>query len=128
MAKDVACSGGGTVSISGSLSGDMNFTATGGTSGMLTNTPTNCSIPGTNLVMNGNPSLAFNSVINFFYGGPSSFTVTETGPITYGPNPTGVCQTNLTITASIEGDAEHTLLSCTLAGTACGQTISQSCE
>jgi hypothetical protein len=78
--------------------------------------------------MNANPGLTFTGPVFYFYGGVSSFTVTETGSVTYGPNPTGVCQTNLTIAANFEGDAQHTTEACMLTGTACGQTVNQNCQ
>jgi hypothetical protein len=128
IAANVVCSEGGTVAVTGTNTGDLDYSDTGNTTGVLTYTATNCSIPGSTLVMNGNPGLTFNSAMFYFYGGVSSFTVTETGPINYGPKPTGVCQTNLTIEASFYGNGEHTTESCTLTGTACGQTINQNCE
>jgi hypothetical protein len=128
VASIVDCSGGGTVSVTGSNTGDLDYSNTGSATISLVYTPTNCSIQGTNLVTNASPGLAFAGSLFYFYGGVSSFTVTETGSITYGPNPSGVCQTNLTIAANFEGDAQHTTEACTLTGTACGQTINQNCQ
>jgi hypothetical protein len=128
VASTVDCSSGGTVAITGSNSGDLDYSNTGSATMSLIYTPTNCSIAGTNLVMNANPGPAFTGSMFYFYGGVSSFTATETGSITYGPNPTGVCQTNLTIAANFEGDAQHTTEACMLTGTACGQTVNQNCQ
>ncbi|HVM94527.1 MAG TPA: hypothetical protein VMT67_17020 [Terriglobales bacterium] len=128
IASNVACSGGGTVGVTGTNSGDLDYSNTGDTTGILTYTPTNCSIPGSKLVMNGNPGLTFTSSMFYFYGGVSSFTVTATGPINYSSNPTGACQANLTIVASFAGDSHHTVVSCTVSGTACGETIGQNCQ
>jgi len=72
-------------------------------------------------------TLTVSGAINFFYGEVTSFAVTEAGSISYGPKSTEVCPVNLTIAASFVGNAEHTTKSCTLTGTACGQTINQSC-
>jgi len=124
---DVACNAGGTASYTGSLSGLINFDASGGTTGTLTFAPSSCSIPGSNLLMMGGTTLVFASAVNFAYGQASYVNATETGSIVYGTNPSQVCVTNLTVTASIEGDSEHTLTACLLSGTACGQTISESC-
>jgi hypothetical protein len=77
--------------------------------------------------MMGGTTLVFASAVNFAYGQASYVNATETGSIVYGTNPSQVCVTNLTVTASIEGDSEHTLTACLLSGTACGQTISESC-
>lgn len=128
VASDVPCSGGGTVAVTGTNNGDLDYSNTGGATGTLTYTPTNCSIPGSTLVMNGTTGLTFTTSLFYFYGGVSNFTTVETGPISYGPKPHGVCQTNLSITASFEGDNQHTVISCTLTGTACGQTINQACQ
>jgi hypothetical protein len=127
IAASVECNGGGTVAVAGSNFGELDYYNTGNATGTLTYVPTNCSIPGSTLTMNANPGLTFTSAMFYFYGGVSNLAVTETGPIKYGPKPDGVCQTNLTIAASFEGNNQHTLLSCTLSGTACGQTINQSC-
>src|SRR5262249_4540353 len=51
IASETPCSGGGTTAFNGSLSGDMNFYATGGTSGTLSFAPSDCAIPNSNLVM-----------------------------------------------------------------------------
>lgn len=123
IATQAPCSGGGTIGLAGSVSGYMDFYGTGDTTGALTLTPTNCSIQGTNLVMDANTSLTLNSEVFFYYGTPYGVTVTETGPITYGPKPSGVCQANLTIAAQVSGNGQY----CTVTGTACGQVINQSC-
>lgn len=127
VANSAPCGGGGSVGIDGLLTGNVDFTDTGTFTGVLTAAPTNCSIAGTALVVNGDPSLSVSGAVNFFYGGITSFAVTESGSVTYGPKPAGVCQTNLTITASFLGNAQHTIKSCTLTGTACAQTINLSC-
>jgi len=121
------CMGGGTVAVAGSLTGDLDWSDTGDVTALITMTPTNCSIPGSTLVMNGESTITVSGTGLEFYGGLSSFTVTEVGSISYGPKPTGVCPVNLTIAASFIGNAEHTTRACTLTGTACGQTINQSC-
>jgi hypothetical protein len=121
------CSGGGTIAIAGSINGSMDYTDTGDATALITATPTSCDVPGTTLEITGNPNLLVSGSIFYFYGGVSTFTVTETGTVTYGPKPTGSCQTNLTVAASFEGNAQHTLRSCTLTGTACGTAVNQSC-
>ena len=126
--SNVPCSGGGTVATTGINTGLLDYYNTGSATGSLVYTPTNCSIPGSNLVMNANPGLTFATSFGYFYGGVSNFSVTETGSINYGPNPAGTCQTDLTIAATFEGNNQHTVLSCTLTGTACGQTINQNCQ
>ncbi len=127
VAFDGVCAGGGTIAITGSLTGDLDYSDTGAVTALLTVMPANCAIPGTTLVMTGDPNLTVTGSGLEFYGGLSTFSVTETGSITYGPKPAGTCQTDLTITASFIGDAQHTVKSCTLTGTACGETINQSC-
>jgi len=128
VAQQSNCSGGGTATFSGSLSGDMNFYGTGNTTGSLTFLPASCSIPASNLVMNGSSTLTFNGQVFFFYLNPSGVDITATGNIPYGPQPSGVCQANLTLSATIENDRNNTLTTCTFSGTACGQTINQNCD
>jgi len=133
VANSEPCTGGGSVAVTGSVTGDVDFTDTGNFTGTLTAAPTNCAIPGTTLVINGEPNLTVNGTVFFFYGGVSSFALAEVGSITYEtPATTGTatpqsCSTNLAIAASFEGDAQHTVKSCTLTGTACGQAINQNC-
>lgn len=127
VANSVPCGSGGTVATTGLLTGDVDFTDSGTFTGTLTETPTNCAIPGTAFLINGDPGLSTSGNINFYYGGVTSFAVAETGSVTYGTAATQTCSVNLTITASFIGDAEHTVKSCTLVGTACGTTVNLSC-
>jgi hypothetical protein len=85
VASNVPCSGGGTVSIAGANNGDLDYTNTGPATGTLTYTPTNCSIPGSTLVMSGTAGLPFATSMFYFYGGVSSFTAVETGRSAMGP-------------------------------------------
>lgn len=119
---DDPCSGpqGGTISVTGDISGSLSNAGAGSVSGQFTITPTNCSV--SNLVVNGDPSISVGGQINFTGGITPTFpiTFTETGGISYGPNPSGSCQLNATYTI-------NSLSSCTVSGTVCGQSVSGSC-
>jgi len=128
VAEESACSGGGTATFNGSLSGDMNFYGTGTTTGAITFGPSSCSIPGSNLMMNGASTLTFNGQVFFYYANPGGVDITATGTVPYGPQPSGVCQVNLTLSSSIAADSNHTLTNCTFSGTACGETINENCD
>jgi hypothetical protein len=119
---DYPCTGpqGGTVSVNGDIDGTLNNDGAGSVSGQFTITPANCSA--SNLVFNGDPSISVDGQINFTDNETPTFPITfmETGGISYGPNPSGSCQLNVTYTI-------NSSLSCTLSGTVCGQSVSGSC-
>jgi hypothetical protein len=113
------CSGGGNISLSGGIDGTLNNFGDGSIATQITVTPANCSVSGTTI--NGDPSIALNGQINFTSGGPTyPITFMESGGISYGPNPAGSCQVNVTYSISA-------LTSCTVTGTICGQPVSGNC-
>jgi hypothetical protein len=116
------CSGpqGGTISVTGDVDGTLNTNDSGSLGAQFTITPTNCSV--SNLIINGDPNIGVGGQINFNAGlNPAfPFTFTETGGISYGPNPSGTCQLNVTYSLS-------SLSSCTVTGTVCGQSVNGSC-
>ncbi len=109
----------GSISVTGDIDGTLNNSGSGSVSADITITPTNCSV--SNLIINGDPSISIASQINLT-GTALSFPIifTETGGISYGPNPSGSCQINATYTM-------NSLSSCTVSGTVCGQSVSGSC-
>jgi hypothetical protein len=116
------CTGsqGGTISVTGDVDGTLNNTGSGSVTAQLTITPAQCSI--SNLIVNGDPSITVSGQINFTNNETPVFpvTFTETGGISYGPNPSGSCQVNATYTI-------NSSLACTVSGTVCGQPVSGSC-
>ena len=116
------CTGsqGGTISVTGDVDGTLNNTGSGSVSAQLTITPAQCSI--SNLIVNGDPSITVGGQINFTDNETPAFpvTFTETGGISYGPNPSGSCQVNATYTI-------NSSRACTVSGTVCGQSVSGSC-
>jgi hypothetical protein len=119
---DYPCSGpqGGTISVTGGVDGTLTNTGSGYLSAQLAITPANCSV--SNLILNGDPSINVGGQINFTNNETPVFPInfTETGGISYGPNPSGSCQVNATYTI-------NSSLSCTVSGTVCGQPVSGSC-
>jgi len=115
------CPGGGTISVTGDVDGTLNSGGSGSVQTQIAITPANCSV--SNLIINsGNPGLSVDSQINFTQTGPAyPITLTEVGGISYGPKPSGSCQFNVTYTISSQS-------SCTISGTACGQSVSGSCQ
>ncbi len=112
------CSGGGTISVSGDISGTLDTSGDGSFGTQMTITPSNCSVSGT--TFNGDPDITIAGQIsfasdNFVY----PITFMEGGGIAYGPNPSGTCSVNVTysITAS----------TCSVTGTVCGQSVNGSC-
>ena len=113
------CSGGGTMAISGTLSGTLDNSGDGSVQAQIAADPTNCAVDG--LLLNGDPSVNVAAVVNVANDSPV-FPITgmETGAVSYGPNPAGTCQLNVTYSISSS-------LSCTATGTACGRAVSGSC-
>jgi len=119
---DYPCTGpqAGTISVTGDIDGTLSDAGAGSLSGQFTITPANCSV--SNLIINGDPSITVAGQIAFTDNETPTFpvTFTETGGISYGPNPSGSCQVNATYTI-------NSSLSCTITGTVCGQSVSGSC-
>jgi hypothetical protein len=111
---------GGTISVTGDVDGTLTNTGSGSLSAQLAITPANCSV--SNLILNGDPSINVGGQVNFTNNETPVFpvTFTETGGISFGPNPSGSCQVNATYTI-------NSSLSCTVSGTVCGQSVSGSC-
>jgi len=119
---DFPCTGaqGGTISVTGDINGSLSNSGAGSVTGQFTITPTNCSV--STLIINGDPSISVAGQITFTSNETPVFpvTLTETGGISYGPNPSGSCQVNATYTI-------NSSLSCTVTGTVCGQSVNGSC-
>ncbi|HZC22941.1 MAG TPA: hypothetical protein VE866_06345 [Candidatus Binatia bacterium] len=119
ISSTFSCPGGGTMAVSGDSSGTLSSTGNGSAQAQITADPASCSVNG--IVLNGNPSVTVAGQINIANDAPVwPVTGSETGGVTFGPNPSGSCQFNLTFTVNAN-------LSCTVTGTACGQTVSGSC-
>ena len=114
-----ACPGGGTIAASGDFDFTLNNSGDGSDSSTLTITPTNCSV--SSETINGDPSITVASQLNFTNDVPTyPITLTETGGISFGPNPKGSCTMNATVSIT-------SATTCTLTGNLCGQTLSGSC-
>lgn len=111
---------GGTISVTGDVSGTLSNNQSGSVNGQFTVTPTNCSV--SNLIINGDPSIDLAGQINFDANLNPAFPIvfTETGGISYGPNPSGSCKLNATYTI-------NSSLACTVSGMVCGQSVSGVC-
>jgi hypothetical protein len=119
VSYDASCPGGGTIAISGAVSGALNNSGGGSVTSQITVTPTNCSV--SNLIINGDPSVTVGGQINFTNSAlVFPVTLTESGGISYGPHPSGSCQLNVTYTV-------NSSLACTVSGTLCGNPVSGSC-
>lgn len=113
------CPGGGTIGVSGDLDFTLNNLGDGSDSSTLTITPANCSV--SNLTVNGDPNITIATQMNITNDAPAyPITFTETGGISFVPNPSGSCTMNATLTIS-------SATSCTINGNLCGQTLSGSC-
>jgi hypothetical protein len=113
------CSKGGTISVAGDIRGTLNNSGSGSLSTQVTITPTNCAV--SNVTFNGDPNISTAGQINFTNMGPTfPITLMEGGGISYGPNPSGTCQLNVTYSI-------NSVSSCTVSGTVCGQSVSGSC-
>jgi hypothetical protein len=111
--------GGGTISVTGDVDGSLSNSGGGSISTQFTITPDNCSV--SNLVVNGDPSVSVSGQISFSNTAPIfPLSFSETGGISYGPNPSGSCELNVTYTIA-------SLSSCTASGTVCGQSVNGTC-
>jgi len=116
---DGPCPGGGAIAVTGDVDGSLDNTGSGSIQTQLSITPASCSVD--SLVINGAPSVTVAGQINFTSSAPVfPITLTEMGGISYGPHPSGSCQFNVTYAITSE-------TSCTISGTACGQSVSGSC-
>ncbi len=125
VSYDGGCPGGGTISVDGDVDGTLDNTFTGSLDGTLTIIPSSCAVPNTGLVINGDPSVGLTGQLDLSDGSPTSVEFTQTGGISYGPNPSGSCQFNMTLSATLSGQA---VTSCKISGTACGQSLSVTCQ
>jgi hypothetical protein len=119
ISDDGPCPGGGTIAVTGDIDFTLNGSGNGSVNSQLTISPANCSV--SSLVINGDPSIDVGLQWSFADSAlvyPIIFT--EVGGISYGPNPSGSCQFNVTNTIT-------SATSCTITGTACGQSVSGSC-
>ncbi len=114
-----ACPSGGTIGVSGDLMFTLDNSGDGSDSTSITVTPTNCVV--SNLTVNGNPSVTAATEVNITNNQIDfPLTLTESGGISYGPNPKGSCSLNVTLTITSQ-------TSCTVSGTVCGQSVNGSC-
>lgn len=121
ISDSVACSGGGTISVTGDVQGSLSNNGGGSIQTQITVTPASCAVSNSSLVINGDPSVTVDSQINFTASAPTyPITFSETGGISYGPKPSGSCQMNVTSTI-------NSATSCTITGTVCGRSVSGSC-
>jgi len=112
------CPQGGSVSVSGSITGTLN-NGSGSVDTSLTATPAGCVVD--NLTINGDPNIAFTTDFNVTDDN-LDFPVTATtdGGISFGPNPSGSCTLNVTVTI-------NSFSNCSVSGKVCGQSVSGSC-
>ncbi|MGA9528399.1 MAG: hypothetical protein WBS24_09805 [Terriglobales bacterium] len=116
--SSASCPQGGTVSVSGSIDGTLN-NGSGSIDTTLTVTPNKCALD--SVVINGDPDVAFTSDFNFTNDALDfPITATTNGGISYGPNPSGSCTMNVTITI-------NSATSCSVTGSVCGQSVNGSC-
>lgn len=119
IAYSGSCPGGGTIGVAGDLIFTLDNSGNGSDAAAITVTPANCSV--SNLTLNGDPAVVVATqfkIANDQLQFPMTFT--ETGGISYGPNPAGSCLVNVSLTISSQ-------TSCTVSGSLCGQSVNGSC-
>jgi hypothetical protein len=115
-----ACPAGGTIAVSGEFKFTLDNSGDGSDSSTLTITPTNCVV--SNLTINGDPNVTMAEQLNFQANTLAyPVTLTESGGISYGPNPSGSCTLNASMII-------NSPTSCTITGNICGQKITGSCQ
>lgn len=114
-----SCPQGGTINVTGDFSFILNDSGNGSDNSTLTITPTSCDASG--VTFSGNPNITLATQVSFQdFAVVYPFTLTETGGISYGPNPSGSCTVNATLTITSDQ-------TCTISGSICGQSLSGSC-
>jgi hypothetical protein len=113
------CPNGGTIAVAGDFIFTLNNSGDGSDDSTLTITPTNCDV--SNTTINGNPNVTVTtqfSMQNDALAYPLTFT--ESGGISFGPNPSGSCTLNVNLSVT-------SATTCTVTGTICGQSLNGSC-
>jgi hypothetical protein len=113
------CPNGGTISVSGDLIFTLDSSGDGSDNSSLTITPSGCAV--SNVTINGDPNVTVTSQFSFqnsVLAYPVTFS--ESGGISFGPNPSGSCTVNVNLTAT-------SATACTVSGTICGHSVSGSC-
>jgi len=119
IAESGPCPQGGTIAVAGDINATLDNSGDGSVNSQLTVTPTNCGV--SSLVINGDPNIGVGLQMSFTDLAPVfPITLSEDGGISYGPNPSGSCKFDVTYTVTSE-------TSCTITGTACGQSVNGSC-
>jgi hypothetical protein len=110
------CTDGGTIAVSGSISGTVNNNGSGSLNAQVTLIPQNCAVSG--VIISGAPSVIGTGQITLVQSAPVlPIALSEVGNISFGQ---GACPVNLTYTVS-------DINSCTVSGTACGYPITGTC-
>ncbi|HEV2468214.1 MAG TPA: hypothetical protein VGS78_03395 [Candidatus Sulfotelmatobacter sp.] len=114
-----SCPGGGTISVTGNFDFTLDGSGNGSDNSSVTILPTNCSV--SNLVINGDPNVTVTTQFNIQADSLAyPINLTETGGISYGPNPSGSCTLNSTMTVTSP-------TTCSINANICGQKFSGSC-
>jgi hypothetical protein len=113
------CPNGGTIGVTGDFIFTLDNSGDGSDSTALTVTPTNCAV--SNTTFNGDPSVTVATQFSFQNSLPLyPITFTESGGITFGPNPSGSCTLNVNVSVT-------SATTCSVSGTICGQSVNGSC-
>ena len=113
------CPNGGTIGVTGDFIFSLDNSGDGSDSTSLTVTPTNCAV--SNTTFNGDPSITVATQFSFQNNLPLyPLTFTETGGISFGPNPSGSCTLNVSVSVT-------SATACTVTGNICGQSVNGNC-
>lgn len=114
-----ACPNGGTIAVSGNFTYTLNSAGDGSDSTTLTVTPTNCVV--SNTTYNGNPNVTVATQFSFQNDAPLyPITFTESGGISFGPNPSGSCSLSVNVSVT-------SATTCSVTGNICGQSVNGTC-
>ena len=113
------CPNGGTIGVTGDFIFTLDNSGDGSDSSTLTVTPTNCAL--SNTTFNGDPNLTVATQFSFQNSLPLyPITFTESGGISFGPDPSGSCTLNANVTVT-------SATTCRVSGNVCGQSLNTSC-
>lgn len=113
------CPNGGSIGVTGDFIYTLDNSGDGSDSSTLTITPTNCAV--SNTTFNGDPNITVATQFSFQKNLPLyPITFTESGGISFGPNPSGSCSLNVNVSVT-------SATTCKVTGNICGQSLNGSC-
>lgn len=119
IAYNGPCPNGGTIGVTGDFIFTLDNSGDGSDNTTLTVTPKNCAV--SNTTFNGDPNITVATQFSFQNDLPLyPITFTESGGISFGPNPSGSCTLDVNVSVT-------SATTCKVTGNICGQSLNGNC-